>query len=456
MTDVEVCTATNCSHDPQSDVLFVYPPGNPVVDTIGPATGPAQGGNQVVLEGANLGCIVAVAFGKVVTDEVDNSKALLGCGATNQVTVTAPPGIAGTHVPVRVTTVESSFDPAGRPSNPVAYAYKPSAPSEPTRVKATTRPGTATVTWAAPASDGGSQVTGYTVTALSPGLATVRKDLSSSARSTAFADLQAGAPWTFAVRAISKTGAGLAGLSNAVTPGLGDDGYVVETSDGAVLGFGDVESHGGIAGEGEQAAGIATTPDGLGYWVVTTTGSVTSFGDAVFLGDTSTANVAGIASLPDGTGYWIVTKSGVVHGFGQATAYPGRLPAGAVITGIASSHDGKGYWLVSKNGEVTAFGDARSYGSLSGTGSAQSVVAIAAMPSGKGYWLASAQGRVFAFGDARGYGSPATQQLSQPIVGMAAAPDGYGYWLVSSDGKVYNFGSAYNLGGTTNAAAIGV
>jgi len=165
---------------------------------------------------------------------------MLVCGTTDQLTVTVPPGMAGTQVQVKVATVESVLDPAGRVSNSATYTYVPSAPSAPTGVNATTKPGTAGVEWGVPASDGGSAVTAYTVTASSPGLPSVRKAVTSAARSASYVDLQAGAPWSFAVRAISEKGAGLAGVSNAVTPALGDDGYVVETTDGAVLGFGDV------------------------------------------------------------------------------------------------------------------------------------------------------------------------------------------------------------------------
>jgi hypothetical protein len=63
---------------------------------------------------------------------------------------------------------------------------------------------------------------------------------------------------------------------------------------------------------------------------------------------------------------------------------------------------------------------------------------------------------VFSFGDARTHGSLATPQTSQPIVAIAATPNGDGYWLVSQNGNVYKFGAARNLGGTTNAVAIGL
>ncbi len=456
VTDVEVCSVTSCSHNPGTDELLVYPPGNPGIDKLAPATGPAQGGNEVVIDGANLGCVVAVAFGKVETFEASNSQALLTCGTTNQIVVLAPPGQVGTKVPVRVATVESILDRSGRVSNSILYAYTPSAPSAPREVMATTKPGTATVKWVAPASNGGSPVTGYTVSASSRGLPSVGEAVKSTARNLILADLQAGAPWTFTVRAISKKGAGLPGVSNEVTPVLGDNGYLVETPDGAVLGFGDVLSHGGIAGEGAEAAGVATIPDGLGYWVVTTTGAVTPFGDAGFFGQASTRNVSGIASLPDGKGYWIVIKSGDVRAFGRAKSYAGKVPKGADVVGIASSLDGKGYWLVSSDGAVTAFGDARSYGSLQGRKLSAPVVGIAVTPNRKGYWLASANGSVYRFGDAPSYGPAAGRKLSAPVVGIAATPDGKGYWLVSSDGKVHNFGAARNVGNATSAVAIGV
>ena len=456
VTDVEVCSVTSCSHNPDTDELLVYPPGNPGIDKLAPATGPAQGGNDVVIDGANLGCVAAVYFGNVMTFEVSNTQALLTCGTTNQVVVLAPPGQAGTKVSVRVATVESLLDPAGRLSNSILYTYTPSAPSPPTEVTATTRPGTATVKWVAPAINGGSPVTGYTVSASSPGLPSVGEAVKSTARSLTYADLQAGATWTFSVRAISNKGAGLPGVSNPVTPVLGDDGYLVETPDGAVLGFGDILSHGGIDGEGAEAAGVATIPDGLGYWVVTTTGAVTPFGDTGFFGQASTRNVSGIASLPDGKGYWIVIKSGDVRAFGGAKTYAGKLPKGADVVGIASSFDGNGYWLVSSDGAVTAFGDAHSYGSIAGSKLSAPIVGIAVTPDGKGYWLACANGSVYHFGDAHSYGSIAGSKLSAPVVGIAATPDGKGYWLVSSDGTIHPFGAALNVGNATSAVAMGV
>ena len=60
--------------------------------------------------------------------------------------------------------------------------------------------------------------------------------------------------------------------------------------------------------------GIASTPDGRGYWLVASDGGVFSFGDASFYGSMgSTAldkPIVGMASTPDGHGYWLAASDG--------------------------------------------------------------------------------------------------------------------------------------------------
>ncbi|MGA2527694.1 MAG: protease pro-enzyme activation domain-containing protein [Acidimicrobiales bacterium] len=456
IVDIEVCTSTGCSYNPGPDELAVYPPGNPKLASISALSGPAQGGNVVVLGGANLGCIVAVAFGQVVTLITSNAQALLACGTTNEIAVLVPPGKAGTTVAVKVATVESYFDRAGQASNSLRYAYTPSAPSGPTEVTASPKAGSVTVRWQPPTSDGGSPITGYIVTASSPGFASVRELAGPTERNVSFDDLQAGTSWVFSVKASSKKGVGLRTVTEAVAPGLGSDGYLLVTQQGAVLGFGDVNSHGGIAGEGYVPAGIAATSSGLGYWIVTTSGRVTAFGNATFYGQPLKKDVAAIASLPDDKGYWTVTQSGAVQAFGQAVTYPGKVPKGSEIVAIASSPSGKGYLLTGIDGSVTAFGDARAHGSASASKLSEPIVGMATTPGGRGYWLVSADGRVFSFGDAPFHGSLAHKTIPAAIVGIAATPTGDGYWLVAANGTVYSFGAAKNLGGAPNAYAIGL
>jgi len=87
----------------------------------------------------------------------------------------------------------------------------------------------------------------------------------------------------------------------------------------------------------------------------------------------------GMAVTPDGRGYWLVTAAGGIFAFGDAGLFgsAGELALDRPIVGIAATADGRGYWLVSADGGVFAFGDAPYYGSLA-TASAQPVVGIAA------------------------------------------------------------------------------
>ncbi len=125
VVDTQVCTVTDCSapssfNNDLSDVLFLFPPGDPKIDSITPSSGPANGGTAVTITGENLGCATSVSFGSVVASDATNSQALLDCGSTDTVTVTAPPGAVGT-VPVTLTTVES--DSTGAPAASGSFTY---------------------------------------------------------------------------------------------------------------------------------------------------------------------------------------------------------------------------------------------------------------------------------------------------------------------------------------------
>jgi hypothetical protein len=127
LVDVEACTVTSCSlpSTPLSfaDTFLLYPPGDPNVDSITPASGPADGGTLVTITGENLGCVTAVYFGKRAATKVSNSEALLDCGSTTQVTVAAPPNTAGRTVPVTVTTVESDLTGFGPSTGTALFTY---------------------------------------------------------------------------------------------------------------------------------------------------------------------------------------------------------------------------------------------------------------------------------------------------------------------------------------------
>ena len=124
IVDVRVCTVTACSLNRPADLLYLYPPGNPRVTAVSPASGPAAGGTKVTIGGQNLGCPLEVFFGNVKAKSVTPVKALLDCGSTVRVHATSPPGTAGTEVPVTVGTIESYFTGSGRGTTTARFAYK--------------------------------------------------------------------------------------------------------------------------------------------------------------------------------------------------------------------------------------------------------------------------------------------------------------------------------------------
>lgn len=220
-----------------------------------------------------------------------------------------------------------------------------------------------------------------------------------------------------------------------------------------------------------NCVGIAGSQMSSGYWVANFASLPSAFGSAAApapgqLGCSGLNGAAvgwsGIAATPSGRSFLLVSGNGGVLGCGDATPLGGvtSLRLAAPIAGIASTPDGKGYWLVGTDGGVFAFGDAEFYGSMGGKVLNASIVGIAATPDGKGYWLAGADGGVFSFGDATFFGSMGGQRLNQPITGIAANPDGLGYWLVAADGGVFAFGGAPfegSLGDTRlNAPVIGI
>jgi hypothetical protein len=185
----------------------------------------------------------------------------------------------------------------------------------------------------------------------------------------------------------------------------------------------------------------------------------------VVTGGSSPTTFVGMASTPDGGGYWLVQGSGGVDSFGDAHLY-GSLPGlgvvpAAPITGMVATSDGRGYWLVGADGGVFSFGDAVFHGSLPAMGVRPSdpIVGITATDDDGGYWLAGADGGLFAFGDApycRAVGLPAagpallsgTLMGNDVTVSIAGYPDSDGYAMVDDGG----YGTVDVLDGQTCTA----
>jgi VCBS repeat-containing protein len=239
---------------------------------------------------------------------------------------------------------------------------------------------------------------------------------------------------------------------------FGGDGYWLVSSEGEVTRYGDAVSHGDLAGINLNApiVGMAPTRRGGGYWMVGEDGGIFSFGDAKFFGSTGHMKlnlpVVGMAATPSSRGYWFVAGDGGIFSFGDAKFFgsTGDMVLNKPVVGMATTPTGNGYWLVATDGGIFSFGDAKFYGSTGDMVLNQPVVGMATTPSGKGYWLVAKDGGIFSFGDAKFYGSTGDMVLNKPVMGMDATPTGNGYWFSASDGGVFTFGDAKFHGSGAN------
>lgn len=234
-------------------------------------------------------------------------------------------------------------------------------------------------------------------------------------------------------------------------------GYEIATDVGAVFNYGASPYCGSLSHQliPGAVAGIASTPNGGGYWLALADGTVYAFGDAKNYGDLRTddystgahnaapgAPVVSIASTPDGKGYYLLGGDGSVYGFGDAT-YQGSVgdyrASGAPVSISVDDATG-GYWIATSTGHVYNF-DAPFHGSHA-LGNSSPIVSMAAASTGEGYWLVSADGAVYAEGSVSNYGSAHTTG----ITGITPTAKDNGYYLLSGDGAVYRFGSAPQVG----------
>jgi hypothetical protein len=79
----------------------------------------------VTITGENLGCVTNVSFGNVAAVDATNAAALLDCGSTDTVTVTAPAARVG-RVPITLSTVES--DATGAQPAQASFTYTKGRP----------------------------------------------------------------------------------------------------------------------------------------------------------------------------------------------------------------------------------------------------------------------------------------------------------------------------------------
>ena len=389
----------------------------------------------------------AVDVGNVLTDDVTG----LTNGTTYTFTVSAV-NTAGT----------------GTPSAASSAVTPTTVPGAPTGVSATAGNASATVTWVAPASDGGTPVTGYVITPYVGTTAQTAVDVG-NVLSDDVTGLTNGTTYTFTVAATNAAGTGTASAASAaVTPATlpGAPSTVVATAGGAAASLTWVApaSDGGAA----VTHYVITPYVGTTAQAPRTTGAVTSFDvTGLTVGTTYTFTVtatnrvgSGPASSPSNPvtpftayvpGYWMVSANGSIYAKGSVRSFGAPDALNSPIVGMASATDNLGYWLVAADGGVFNYGTAGFYGSHGDAPLNSPVVGIAPTPDNHGYWLVGADGGVFAYGDAGFYGSHGNAPLNSPVVGIAATGDGHGYWLVAADGGVFNYGDATFDGSHGNA-----
>jgi hypothetical protein len=213
----------------------------------------------------------------------------------------------------------------------------------------------------------------------------------------------AGAPWYGSPAAAHSGATFLAGMA----PTADLLGYWLTDSSGQVLPYGDAPALAmtPALALSHPIIGIVAAPTG-GYWLYTAYGNVYTSSGATWYGSPAGRSgnrlITGMASTPDGKGYWLVDSSGQVYPYGDAGSLTVRPapPTAHPIEGIVASPGG-GYWLYTAYGNIYTSSGATWYGSPRASGAGESSIAgMAATPDGRGYRLVDSSGRMFAYGDA--------------------------------------------------------
>ncbi len=253
--------------------------------------------------------------------------------------------------------------PSSPASNPVTPATVPGAPSS---VSATGGDADATVTWAAPASDGGSAVTGYRVTTYA-GLVAEAMTTVGNVTTDVVGGLTNGDTYSFTVTAINGVGLGATtDFSNTVTPATvpGAPSSVSATGGDAdaTVTWAAPASDGGSAVTGYTVvASDSTTPANGGETCSWTTGPLTCTVTGLTNGDTYSFTVWATNSVglgPSSPASSPVTPATVPGAPSGVSATAGDVSA--IVTWTAPASDGgspvTGYTVVASDSTTPANG----------------------------------------------------------------------------------------------------
>jgi hypothetical protein len=151
-----------------------------------------------------------------------------------------------------------------------------------------------------------------------------------------------GAPWFGSLYSDPATVTDITGMA----AGSDADSYWLVGSDGTIYSFSQnaPETTSSITLKPCDSSIIRATGDpgpGGGFWAYTPCGSVYNEGGAPWFGSLYTdpptvTNIAGIAATPDGQGYWLAGSDGSINNFGDATASGSFSPQNPLIGIVAN------------------------------------------------------------------------------------------------------------------------
>lgn len=201
---------------------------------------------------------------------------------------------------------------ASTPTSPVTPSTTPGAPTGAVAVAAD---GQVSLSWTAPAQDGGSPVTGYVVTPYESGSAQSPEPFASAAPAETVTGLTDGTAYTLTVAAINAVGTGPASVpSAAVTPAA---------PPGAPTGLSGTSGNGQVSLTWTAPAGDGGSPV-TGYVVTPSIGGVTQ--TPITLASTATTDT--VTGLTNGTTYTFTVAATNAAGTGpDSTASAGVTPA---------------------------------------------------------------------------------------------------------------------------------
>ena len=344
---------------------FANPPGPPTGVTASPGNGQAT--VSWAAPSSNGGSAIT---GYTVTASPGGATATAAAAATSATVTGLTNGTAYTFTVTATNAIGTSASSA-----PSAAVIPRTIPGPPTGVTATAGNGQATVSWTVPSSNGGSAITGYTVTA-SPGGLTA--PASGSVTSATVAGLTNGTSYTFTVTAANVAGKGAASApSNAVTPS-GPPGAPTGVT--------------ATAGNG-QATVSWTAPSSTGGGPVISYTLAASPGTATAVAP-GTATSATVTGLTNGTSYTFTVTAVTAGGPGPVSAASNAVmpaaPPGAPtgVTATAGNEQATVSWTApSSNGgsPITGYTVTASNGATASASATARSATVTGLTNGTSY-----------------------------------------------------------------------